>query len=121
MEFNWPYQDLDNLDLDALHFMIKEESEIIAYCRIVLFDDRGFMGRVIVDEEYRDRKLGYRIVEEAIDYFEKNIKLDYIEIEGQVRLEKFYNKLGFVRQSEDYILDNLLHCKMLRKSKEAVD
>ena len=112
VEQNCVYQDVDDKDQQSIHLMIKEDREVIGYLRLILYEDRAMMGRVVVSPRKRKLKLGYKLVDYGLDYLFDNYHYDGLTIEGQVRLEKFYNSLGFKRISKDFILDNLLHCDM---------
>lgn len=121
VEFNCAYQDLDGKDLNSIHFYITNRGEVVSYLRAVKEDNFILIGRVIVDKKYRGKGISEKLLNEAIKYIFKNDKYEKIKIEAQVRLEDYYNKFGFVRTSNNYLLDNLLHCDMeLEKNENKV-
>ena len=111
------YQDLDNKDLDAYHVLGILDKEIVAYARIFKPGDyflESSIGRIVVKKEFRKFKYGYKLVENSIQFIENNLKENNILISAQSYLTKFYNSLGFIQISEEYLEDDIPHIKMLR-------
>ena len=116
VEQNCPYQDLDDKDQDAIHVWLENDMGIQAYCRVL---DRGVafeevaIGRVITIE--RGVNLGYQLMQEAIAAAVKYYNADSIRISSQVYAKGFYEKSGFVQDSDEYLEDNIPHIQMLLK------
>ena len=53
VEQNCPYQEVDDKDLQAVHFFAKNAKNLIAYCRLIPAEDGVHIGRVLVVKEYR--------------------------------------------------------------------
>ena len=109
------YQDIDNKDKNAVHIFLKEKNEIIAYSRV--FKEKEYfenpsIGRVVVANKRRMYGIGKKIMNISIDYIKQNIKAKSIEISAQKYLKKFYSNLGFVKQGEEYLEDNIPHVRM---------
>ena len=109
------YQDIDNKDKKAVHIFLKEKNEIIAYSRV--FKEKEYfenpsIGRVVVANKRRMYGVGKKIMNISIDYIKQNIKAKSIEISAQKYLKKFYSNLGFVKQGEEYLEDNIPHVRM---------
>ena len=109
------YQDIDNKDKNAVHIFLKEKNEIIAYSRV--FKEKEYfenpsIGRVVVANKRRMYGVGKKIMNISIDYIKQNIKAKSIEISAQKYLKKFYSNLGFVKQGEEYLEDNIPHVRM---------
>lgn len=117
VEQNCVYLDLDGKDKKALHLIGEYEGKIVAYSR--LFDagisfDNASIGRVVVDENYRDRKWGHDLMREAIAGIKSNFDKEKITIGAQLYLKKFYESHGFVQTSEMYLEDDIEHIEMIR-------
>lgn len=115
VEQNCVYQDIDGKDHKAIHVIGEFEGEITAYCRI--FDkgnyfDQASIGRVIVKENFRDRKWGHDLIKEAIGAIEKYYGESQITISAQLYLKKFYESHGFLQTSEEYLEDGIPHIEM---------
>ena len=111
------YQDLDKKDQLAYHILGVLDNQIIAYARIFKSGDyflEPSIGRILVKKEFRKFKYGYKLVENSIQFIENNLKENNILISAQSYLTKFYNSLGFIQISEEYLEDDIPHIKMLR-------
>ena len=111
------YQDLDHKDQLAYHILGVLDNQIIAYARIFKSGDyflKPSIGRIVVKKEFRKFKYGYKLVENSIQFIENNLKENNILISAQSYLTKFYNSLGFIQISEEYLEDDIPHIKMLR-------
>ncbi len=117
VEQNCVYQDIDGKDNKALHLMGEFEDKIVAYARLFKAGDyfkQASIGRVVVDAQYRDRKWGHDLMEQAIKEITTQFGATKITISAQLYLQKFYESHGFVQTSEMYLEDNIPHLKMER-------
>ena len=115
VEQNCIYKDLDNKDLTALHLILKEDLEIIAYLRILKtkVNSREIsFGRVLVTQKGRGKGYAKLMVNNAIQYIEKTYKDKTITIEAQSYLKKFYQGFGFVESSDEFLEDGIPHICM---------
>ena len=101
VEQNCAYQDIDGLDETAYHMWLEDENGIAAYVRLlppgVRFDD-SVIGRVIAVR--RRSGVGSQIVRTAQSAVREVFGTDSVTIEAQVYAREFYEKLGFVKQSD---------------------
>lgn len=107
------YQEIDNLDQDAIHVYIKDGNEIVAYLRVL---DRGAeseevaIGRVIAKK--RRQGLGTLVLKEGIKAGKDFFDADAIYLEAQSYAKEFYENQGFVQISDEFLLDDIAHIKM---------
>ena len=69
VEQNCVYQDIDGKDEKALHLIGEDNGEIVAYARLFKpkdYFEEASIGRVVVKETSRSRKLGHILMREAI-------------------------------------------------------
>jgi len=117
------YPDLDNLDRhkDALHVFAYDEKTMIAYCRILapdlVYEGESAIGRVIVSTHYRGQKLGYQLMECALNATEGHWPEASCHISAQQHLKNFYQSLGFRQVSDMYLEDGIPHIGMRRSVK----
>lgn len=110
------YQDIDGKDTDAYHLCCYDGDELVGYLRIL---DHGqsyneiSIGRVLVKETHRDKKIGKLIMNESIDYIKEVLNETVVRISAQAYLQKFYTSLGFEIVSEEYLEDEIPHIEML--------
>ncbi len=115
VEQNCVYQDLDGDDDKALHVLISENNDLLAYARIF---EKGIkyptasIGRVIVAPSKRNLKLGYVLVNAAVDAVHNHFNTEEITISAQEHLQKFYAAHGFVTTSAVYLEDDIPHVQM---------
>lgn len=108
------YQEADGKDMRAHHVWLEENGEICAYLRVleagVSFDEVS-IGRVIAVR--RREGLGTRIVAEGIRVAKEKYAAKAIRIEAQTYARGLYEKLGFVRTTEEFLDDGIPHIGML--------
>ncbi len=120
VEQDCPYMELDGLDKDAYHLLLKDEAtgKMIGTLRIlkpgIVYPELA-IGRVVSHADYRDQKLGYAMMEATMHFVEHGLKLDSVRLSAQSHLVKFYEKFNFVSTGKDYLEDNIPHSEMLYK------
>lgn len=115
VEQNCVYQDIDGKDKKALHVIGEFEGQTVAYCRLFKsgdYFDQASIGRVIVKENYRDKKWGHDLIKEAIGAIQSHFGESQITIPAQLYLKRFYESHGFVQTSEEYLEDGIPHIEM---------
>ncbi|QDY42507.1 GNAT family N-acetyltransferase [Candidatus Pantoea soli] len=117
VEQNCPYQDIDGQDLTAenRHILGYLDGKLLAYARLLtptLEASPVSIGRVIVSEEARGLKLGYRLMEQALNSCERHWPQRAVYLSAQAHLEGFYARLGFRAVTEVYLEDNIPHLGM---------
>ncbi len=115
VEQNCPYPELDNLDQQSVHLLYSENSEVLAYARLVpsgIKYDLPSIGRVIVHESARGRGLAKQLLERSIEYILEEWQASAIQLQGQVYLQGFYESFGFQPISDNYDEDGIPHVDM---------
>lgn len=113
VEQNCAYLDPDGADQVSTHVWAADGETIKAYLRIVPAGKKFLevsIGRVITAPETRGTGLGKELMRRGI----AACGGAPIRIGAQAHLEKFYGELGFVRASEPYDEDGIMHVEMLR-------
>lgn len=105
------YQEVDELDLKALHFYIRDEGEIKAYLRVLQESEGVKIGRVIS----KVRGKGREIMQFALQYISTYLKIPKISLEAQCYAKGFYEKFGFESVGEEFLEDGIWHIKMIRR------
>ena len=116
VEQDCPYPDLDDMDQDAQHLWIEDAGEIVCYLRVNPAGSRFLepsLGRIVTKKSHRNRGLAEKLIKRAIDLVcEKESRT--IRISAQCYLEKYYEKFGFIKASEEYLEDDIPHIEMLK-------
>ena len=111
------FQDVDGADLAAWHLLGSRGGELVAYSRLipagVKFAEAS-IGRVVTSPALRGTGFGRELMRESLARADKLWPGQPIRIGAQHRLERFYNEYGFVKASEPYDEDGILHIEMVK-------
>ena len=110
------YLDADNHDQKSWHLLYYSNNTLVAYLRILppnITYNLPSIGRVVVDKEYRRKKLAKKIMIEAIGFINSKYDNSKIKIGAQVYLNSFYKSLGFKIVGNEYLEDNIPHIHMV--------
>ena len=107
------FDEIDNSDT-VVHMLLCKDDEPIATCRFFKVNDEYKIGRIAVVKEYRGQGIG-RIIVSCAE--EKVYELGGRELclSSQVRVQGFYEKLGYVAEGEIYMDQMCPHIKMKKK------
>lgn len=100
--------DFDGLDPDAVQVVVYDGHEPVGTGRMLA---DGHIGRIAVLADYRGRGLGTVVVTTLIDHARRH-GFGRVYLGAQVRAVPFYEKLGFVRDGDDYMEADILHTPM---------
>ncbi|HLZ66077.1 MAG TPA: GNAT family N-acetyltransferase [Aliidongia sp.] len=116
VEQNCVFGDIDGKDQQALHLLALVDDVLGGYLRVFppAEERAARIGRVVVAPTCRATGLGRRLMAEALDEIARRLGPVPVELSAQAHLERFYGGFGFVRVSDDYLEDGILHCDMRR-------
>lgn len=108
--FKKEFDEMDNL---ASHMIIYEEEQPISTCRFYFNEEKQsfIIGRISVIKEYRSKGIGRKMLKEAEDIIRQDGGKSTM-VSGQVRVEKFYEKLGYQKQGEVFLDEGCPHIWM---------
>lgn len=109
VEQNCPYSELDDIDKDAFHVYLKDDSGIQAYLRVYK-NNEVRIGRVLSLK--RRQGLGTIVLSEGIKVAKEMLSAGKIVIEAQTYARKMYENAGFVQTSEAFLEDGIEHIRM---------
>ncbi len=115
------YNDLDGLDLKALHlWCVDEKNTIFSYARLIppkiKFQEASF-GRVLVNECDRGNGYGKKMIEKILEVMSALYPNFSIKIQAQSYLKKFYESFGFFVISDEYLEDGVAHIDMYKENR----
>lgn len=113
VEQNCPYQEVDDKDLQAVHFFAKNANNLTAYCRLISSDNGVHLGRVLVAKEARGTGLARELVQKSMDYSREHFPAHLIHAQAQSYLQGFYESFGFKAVSGVYLEDGIAHLDMV--------
>jgi len=89
-----PYPDLDGLDQNAWHLLLRCDGELAGYARLIPTPPLR-IGRVAVAAELRRHGLGRRLMEEALLFCRAQYPGRPVVLTAQAYLVPFYRSFGF--------------------------
>ena len=114
------FQDVDGADPACEHLVGREDGQVVAYCRLVppgVKYPEPSIGRVITAKSVRRTGAGRELMAKAVERVEALWPGHRMKIGAQQYLEGFYGSFGFVRSSEPYDEDGIMHIEMIRTTK----
>jgi ElaA protein len=111
VEQSSPYPDLDSLDHDAWHLLLRVEGDLAGYLRLVPAPTLR-IGRVAVAASLRCCGLGHRLVEEALRFCRELSPNQTVVLAAQQELVAFYESFGFAVCSKPYDDFSVTHVEM---------
>lgn len=117
LEQNIICQDFDCVDYDALHCFIKDNDRVVAYLRAYINEDGHVkIGRVL--SLYHGQGLGTALMEKSIPVICSSFGQDIIHINAQSQAVGFYEKMGFVVTSQEFLEEGIPHVAMEHRKEE---
>ena len=121
VEQNCAFQDVDGADPECWHLLGHRAGELVAYCRLVppgVKYAEPSIGRVVTASGARKIGCGHSLMREALARADKLWPGKPIRIGAQRYLEGFYGDYGFVKASEPYDEDGIMHIEMVKNWKK---
>lgn len=106
--------EFDEIDKRAIHLLLLENQLPIGTARLFLTDEKQQtyrIGRVAIIKEYRGKKLGNEILR-CLEEKAKELGAKKLELSAQCRVEKFYEKNGYVASGHIYLDEGCPHIHM---------
>ena len=113
VEQNRIYQEIDAIDLRALHLFCYEQEKILACARI--FPDNGHVtfGRVLIAPGRRRQGHGQQLVSRIMAVLAERYPESVVEIEAQIQVQAFYERFGFRVEGRVFTFNHTPHVRML--------
>ena len=107
------YADLDGVDKDSLHLLMKEHDVLIGYLRVQITETAIHFGRVCLAKSARGHGIGKGLIEAVFEFMDNHQLTVPLEISSAQRyLEKFYKGFGFISEGEPYDDAGIEHIAM---------
>lgn len=117
VEQNCPYQDLDGKDLQAFHLLVWNDDHKLTGTLRILSPGTSYkepsIGRVASHPDFRNKGIGHRMMEEAMQFIHENYPGQNTRISAQTYLCRFYEQYGFTKTGKEYLEDGIPHSEML--------
>lgn len=101
--------ELDEHDATAIHFIVNDGNDTIATARLREIEPKiGKVERVCVLSSYRGKRLGVLIME-TVEQYATNIDFNKLKLHAQSYAVPFYEKLGYVVTSPEFMDADIPH------------
>ncbi len=117
VEQSSPYPDLDGLDQEAWHLLLRAEGTLAGYLRLLPPADAEApvrIGRVAVARALRHRGLGHKLVKEALRFCREHYSGLPVALAAQTYLVGFYRRFSFEPSGQPYDDFGVAHVAMAR-------
>jgi len=106
-------EEMDGTDMEAIHLLVREDGAPVATGRIIVTDDKFYIGRVAVLKEHRGKKYGDFMMRLLI---RKAYGMGGTtqHLHAQIQARGFYENLGFKAVSDEYMEADIPHVDMER-------
>ncbi len=110
------YQDCDGKDPLSFHLMGWNDSELIAYTRLVpkgiSYPDAASIGRVVTAPSVRRKNIGKQLMAKSLEEVKKLFGETPLKISAQLYLLRFYKSFSFEPTGDVYLEDGIEHIAM---------
>jgi predicted GNAT family N-acyltransferase len=104
--------ELDEFDKVSEHIVLYYNKKPVATGRIIIQDDKYFLGRIAVIKKYRSKGFGKVVVQEMINKL-FNDGVNEVFIHAQAYVKEFYEKLGFKTYGDRFNEAGIEHVHMV--------
>ncbi len=106
------HEEVDGLDSCSEHYLLSLEQLPIGTARIRHLEDLAKIERVAILEAYQGRGLGRELMNFIIENLQRNPHLKRAKLGAQSYAISFYEKLGFIVCSNEYLDAGIPHKDM---------
>lgn len=105
----------DSLNNNCIHFLIKYKNVDVGTLRCLFQENNTIkLQRFCFLKEYRNLGIGKKILNYIENYY-KEYGNKLIKLDAQYQVYKFYEKCGYIKNSEIFIEANIKHIEMIKE------
>lgn len=110
-----PDLEWDEADKKAVHVMAHSGKKVIGCGRINFSGNKGKIGRVAVDRDFRKKGVGSAVCRQLMNIAAERKGCEKLVLHAQVEAAEFYHKLGFTSVGDTFMEAGIEHIKMERE------
>lgn len=107
-----PEEEVDGKDRDCEHYLLYVDNQACGVARVRYVDDCAKIERVAILKEYRGQNLGKHLMNGILGDLARHTTYSKAKLGSQTHAIPFYEKLGFVLCSEEYLDAGIAHRDM---------
>lgn len=108
------HEELDGLDSSSEHYLLSFNQMPVGTARVRYINDFAKIERVSILEAYQGQGLGHQLMQFILDEIQGHHQIKKAMLGAQSDAIPFYEKLGFVVCSQEYLDSGILHKDMQR-------
>lgn len=105
-------EELDGKDQDSEHYLLSIDNQAVGVARVRFIENTAKIERVAVLDEYQGKGFGRDMMRKILADLQENPHIIGAKLGAQAHAISFYEKLGFVVCSEEYLDANIPHKDM---------
>ena len=106
--------EIDDKEDKSIHFLIKNDQQLMATCRIRVIDDYAKLERMAVKSDYRGQGIGSLLINKVEEFAQKK-NLAKIKLHAQLQAQGFYQNNNYQLVSDEFMEAGIKHVKMEKK------
>lgn len=106
-----PLLEIDDEDRLCDHYILEDNNEMIATCRVLHCENEWHLGRIAVIKKYRHNNYGKALLQYVIQ-LAKDRQVQSITLGAQLHALPFYETIGFRAYGDVYEEANIQHRNM---------
>lgn len=106
------HQEMDGQDKNSSHYLVFINEKPVGVARVRFIEDFAKIERVAILNEYQGKHLGKELMNYILNDLKTNKIIAKAKLSSQIHAIPFYEKLGFVVCSEEYMDANIPHKDM---------
>ena len=114
VEQGWRYQDLDNIDKHSHHVTLKQDNEIIGVSRLYEMEGSAWIGRMLVNKQFRRQKFGTQLMEYNINACQQLFPDQDIRLLSPLSIKQFYENHQFQISGDIFHDEGVPYVEMTR-------
>ncbi|QDH23806.1 GNAT family N-acetyltransferase [Saccharibacillus brassicae] len=108
------FDEFDTLDGRCRHLLILSGETAVGTGRIRAVDGAGKLERICISAPYRKHGIG-RIILNGLERLAAGQGLRRVKLHGQTQARGFYEKLGYLAASDEFMEDGIPHLLMVKE------
>lgn len=105
-------EEIDGKDETSEHYLLFIDHHPVGVARVRFVDDFAKIERVAILDDYQGKGLGKQLMEAILSELEKHATVTVAKLGAQTYAIPFYEKLGFIVCSEEYMDAGISHKDM---------
>ena len=114
-------EDVDGKDQSSDHYLLTIDNNPVGVARVRYIEDFAKIERVAILNDYQGQGFGEQIMKTILSDLNRSAVINFAKLSSQTYAIPFYEKLGFIVCSEEYMDAKIPHRDMVLKFNQVLD